>query len=473
MHDSRTKCTVCEEDVIDELQCSVCKYPIHTICALGFQPPEGFLEAENIGQFKCAPCICGTRYELIHIALDAHQKCRTDHPSPIRGRANDVDHDESELAFNQESAAVISGSSIQPTVADNSGVTPPSQTLPLPSQQTPSVTNGEAPATAVNNDTSSGRSDNAQNSHQPTHLGSGTSFITPHKLCEGKGKRLSYILNSMFQHLPDHATTIFIGDSLIHCLKKTEVDPTSDSVRIRSVGGLCVVAVVQALLRHKRKHPKIKRVVYSCGINDHLHRDKHCHEEKSRYFKALEVESARVFPNAGLSFVIPFKGMVGHSIDNTVQSDLRKLLKENSPKLKCCIPPSLVNKVDEKGIHPNVEGKKVLTNYYSKNFIPRSNRVFNQDSGRRALGVPYSAAHLPPGNQPTPVPAATHSVPENFRVPNTYQQVKSVNQDQPLSLTPGMFAREIAGAYAQMMQMWGHQPPQYPRYQAQPPWPPP
>jgi hypothetical protein len=200
-------------------------------------------------------------------------------------------------------------------------------------------------------------------------------------------------------------------------------------------------------------------VIYSLGINDFLHRGVHCFEEKPKYFKALQAESMRVFPNAELCFVLPFKGMVGNDITDMVHKDLNQLLKENAPKFRRYNPPSLRGKVDSRGIHPNAAGQKVLTDFYSRQFVTKRPSVFQQGAGRVIPGVTYAAAHHPESfrvNTPTPQPLATG------------------NQTQHVSSVPGGLAREIAEAFKQMMQSqaWGHQPYHTPNmFQA--PWPPP
>lgn len=286
-----------------------------------------------------------------------------------------------------------------------------------------------------------------------------------HNNCNEKVKKLSYTLRSLSKNLPNHATTILFGDSLTKGVDKRKLDNNSDSIRIRSVGGLCVVATVQALLQHRQTLPKIKRVVYSLGINDYLHRGNHCYEETARYFKALEVESARVFPNAVLNFVLPFKGMVGQGVTDMVQSDLQKLLKENCPKIRYYTPPNLSGKVNSDGIHPNKEGNWALTKFYGNKFVPPKPQVFNRNSGRRSQAGTFATAHLPPGNRKPPVDAAISVTPENFRVPSAHPPPATNQQCYPAQ---GGLAKEIVSAFTQVLQVWGHQPPPISRYNA--PW---
>lgn len=439
---NNTICTICQEDAIDELECTCCKYVQHYVCALGFNPPEEFKDSDQLGEYTCPVCVVGSSYELLHRALDSHRiqatepgKKRT--PSPIAITRDDTVHEED-----------------APRDADT---------------HTSRTRGGDVHATHHQQRRS--RSRNRTPDVPPRR------FIDLHADCEGKRKRLSHQLRSVLANNPNHATTLLLGDSLQKGLVKRQLDRTSDSVRIRSVGGLCVVATVQALLQQEQSIPSIKKLVFTLGINDKLHQGNHCHEESARYFKALEVESARVFPNAKINFVIPYKGMVGHDITNTVQSDLQKLLKENCPKIRVYTPPSLAGKVVNGGIHPNKFGIWELTKWYSKVFVPSSPQPFQQNSGRKAPGRPYSRAHLPT-NTPA-VGAASLRVPGPYQVktappPQQQQQQQQEQQQQQQCSPPGGLAGEIVSAFTQVMSMWGRppqQPPQINRYQGHR-WPP-
>ena len=468
-------CTVCNDDCLAELKCSQCHKLCHYVCGLGFNPVEEF-KASNLTteQFICAPCIVGSSYPLLHLALEAHSDAHS--KSSTRSRTASNVSSKSSVTSNVSSLRHIGLSPIHSDVTQ--------QTIRSHLQVThDSVPAPEDPAAAsVQNIRARSQTPppRPERTLRPADNSAGTEphpqRAPLHSNCASKSKRLSYVLRSLFNNLPDNATNVFIGDSLQKGLVKRDIDQNTDSVRIRSVGGLCVVATVHSLIQHKLTHPKIKKVVYTLGINDHLHRFNHCHEEKARYFKALEVESARVFPNATINFVIPYKGMESENITDTVQSDLQKLLRENCPNTRCLNPPNLTGKVSRGGIHPSETGTLVLTEWYSKVFVGPITRVFKRSSGRKAQGRPYSRAHLP--SDTPPINSATGEIPTHHQQaktlhPPNMSQAQHAQLSQQGPLTRGGLAGEIVTAFTQMMNMWGQQPrqPNINRYQG-PQWPP-
>lgn len=369
---------------------------------MGFSPPEEFKSTDSKSEYLCPTCIVGQSYDLLHLALDSHKSHAVNntpaagngsasstlnsHLSPITGDTRHNHLDDSHLSDDESRAGTVLVNRSAAVLANvgNSGLVPPVRTNPA---DLSSAGRGIAHAPHGDSEVIAQTNGNTPDAQQGNY-----GFIPIHPDCENKGKKLLYILNNIL-HLPSHATTLLLGDSLSHCINKRNVDSETDSFRVRSVGGLCVVAAVQALLRHKPRHNNIKRIIWSLGINDHFHRGKHCHDEKAQYFKALERESSRVFPNAIISFIIPFRGMKG--LDNEILKDLEKVLKDNCPKTKRHNPPNLKGMVDQKGVHPNNEGKKVLTDFFARNFVPHKPRVFNKNSGRKNPGNTYAAAHRP------------------------------------------------------------------------------
>ena len=296
--------------------------------------------------------------------------------------------------------------------------------------------------------------------------------------CKAKVGRFNFILRTLFNHLPDHGTTLFLGDSLQKGLKKRELDKHSGSIRIRSEGGLCVIAMVHSLLNHKEKHPQIKKVVYTIGVNDYLHRRRHCADDFASYFKALQAESHRIFPNATLHFVIPYKGMVSEDTKGAdIQPVLQKMLSENCPKIRVHVPPNLDGKLRDDGIHPSESGNIVLTKWYSKVFVPPPPRAMDRNSqsggnsGRRSQGRSYSNARPPYGP-----PSSRTSAADAGRGPPDQQQIRTRHPPQasqsqqawsrgqyiqpPGERTPAHsgLAAEIAEALTLMMDTWKYPP---------------
>ena len=190
-------------------------------------------------------------------------------------------------------------------------------------------------------------------------------FADIHEADKVRSKRLSYILNTL-KNLPDHKTTIVLGDSNHHCIVGDEVDPVYKSVAVRSFSGLCIVSAAYALQKHEHTHSNIKRAVFGLGTNDELHKDQHCEEEFVKHLKTLHSEASRVFPQAHISFILPFHGINGVTFKAT--QDLASALKVHCPSIWRCRPPSMVGKMNRGGIHINSEGKRAYTEYLMKNF---------------------------------------------------------------------------------------------------------
>lgn len=253
----------------------------------------------------------------------------------------------------------------------------------------------------VSRDSSPGVSADAQgNSAIRPNLGSadpvpGTAPL--HPSCEAKAKKLLLGLNNT-KTIPKHATTLLLGDSLVHCINKQDFD-CSDSLRVRSVGGLCISAFVRALKQRKRPLGGVKRLLLSLGVNDYLHRVDHCRDDMEEIFKAMGVEAKRVFPNASVFFVLPYKGITKVTVQD--MQELEKLVRSNCKRFKVLTPPSLVNLVSVGGVHAKKQGAKLLTEFYRK-LVPVPPKTFSQDSGRQGQFPAYSAYSAAAFDQTSP-----------------------------------------------------------------------
>ena len=441
-------CVICRGSVTDELQCAVCEYKTHYLCSLGFTISDEHKETLDFTSYKCPLCIVGSSYDLLHRALDSH-RTQSGMPSPIK-RGEPPQNNTVLENYGETVARLETSDTRGPDFTD------------FTSAQRHVTTTANAEV----------RTDQSSLPHPDA--GALPHVTSLRDSCAGRRNKLSYILRSLCQNLPDKATTILIGDSLQKGLVKKDIDRDSDTVRIRSVGGLCVYATVQALSDHRGRHPKVKKVGFTLGINDFLHRDLHAQAEYSRYIKGLQIEASRVFPNAILYFVLPYRGMFGQHVTDSVQTDLRALLKTNAPKIRVLTPPNLTGKVNDGGIHPSDAGNQALTKWYSNTFVPPSSKTapFPASSGRTSVGRPYSQAHIHPV-----LPEQSNTAPTVGRVPappthHHHHHPSSENQhpQQGLAAYNGL-ASEIVGAFTQMMSMWGHQPPQQYRLQPQQ-WPP-
>ena len=211
-------CNICEEDVHDEFQCSSCKYQQHYICALGFDPPDELKNLDTTSKFICAPCLVGSSYELLHRALDAHSKhSREKSESHLSGISR------------VESVADADAGGSDDATANELGTGDPESPRPRTSTTHSQVVE----QTGVEN------------------------FAPIHPADVARSKRLSMILNTL-KNLPDHKTTLILGDSNTHGIKGDQVDPVNGTVAARSFSGLCIVAAVHALRQHKHPYRNIK-----------------------------------------------------------------------------------------------------------------------------------------------------------------------------------------------------------------------
>ena len=192
----------------------------------------------------------------------------------------------------------------------------------------------------------------------------------PHERDITVAKKLTWILNAM-KNIPAYRSTVVIGDSNTHFANQSEIDPESRSVAVRAVSGLCVVAAALALGEYKYSYKKVKKLAWCIGPNDYLHKQHHCEADWPVHLNNLIESCARVFPNASLTFILPFSGLPSVPMEfvNQFQHHLK------SAKVKWLKPPHMKNKVQEDGVHLNQLGKKQYISFLRKHFtkIPPGN----------------------------------------------------------------------------------------------------
>ena len=310
------ECTICSGDAGDELQCSVCTHHIHYQCALGFLPPDEFKNGAGKTNYICPPCVVGTSYELLHMAINAHKNAALNQLQPQNDRDKRA-HRRTSVRDKVEEEEVISVEVTKPGDSESS----------------------ESPE-----------------HHEFAELQSGD------KTRAGKFKGALTSLKT----LTANKTTVLLGDSNTHHITDSDVDPVKRSVAVRSVGGACIPAAATAFQQHDHTYPKIKRVVLSLGTNDELHKGDHCADDWPRYVELLGTECARVFPSATITFILPFQGISGVSDD--FRKHLEHTLKSLCPSIKCCFPPSMRKKMSAGGVHINEEGRSAYVRFLQKRF---------------------------------------------------------------------------------------------------------
>lgn len=208
-----------------------------------------------------------------------------------------------------------------------------------------------------------------------------------------KSKKLTNILHTL-RNLPGHPSVLFIGDSTLTKVDGKDVDPDSDTCRVRSVGGLCINATAFALTNHKLVHRKFKRVAFILGINDCIHAHQHCIEDRTKHLKVLYREASRIFPKAQVSFVPPFQGLKG--VSKSFIDELAGDVAYACPKMELLIPPAMSRrKIGRSGIHLTKIGRSEFLGFLTAKFVVPRQRSFSLISGRRAPQPSQPVDHDP------------------------------------------------------------------------------
>ena len=226
------------------------------------------------------------------------------------------------------------------------------------------------PAVSVNlgdNDDEFGRS-NVETNGQPFTPNNDETSATAelHEADVSRSKKLSYILNS-FKNIPHHRNIAVIGDSNLHGVKESVIDSKTKQIVVRGCSGLCVPAAVHALKQYKHKYIHFKRVIWSLGTNDLLHKDQHCPDDWQCHLESLFNETKRVFPKAKIGFVMPFHGLP--SIPQSYIKFINDSVKDASPSVKRYTIPTMKKKVKGDGVHITAEGAHVFESFMKKTFL--------------------------------------------------------------------------------------------------------
>ena len=501
-------CTVCRVQVNNEFQCKRCKCQLHYTCALGFDPPDDLKGSNARGDFMCAPCIVGTDYDLLHRALEAHRRCQppqitqsedgddhvADTSAPVkspRRRARRRRKSQQHLVVRKEAINVSRGES---------------------SDEGDHSSTADSDAANIQGDADSREEAASQaGSLRSVNLVDDDDDVTMcpiNPACMTRSKRESYILNTI-KNFPDHVDTLCGGDSMLHGVDGKVIDPEG-SINVRSVGGLCVVAAVSALRRHDQCHRRIKRVIWYLGTNDFLHQSQHClevNEDKpnaqQQYLGLLDSECRRVFPEAVVTFILPFSGS-----DKVPESHIKQLsgdIKAACPRFNVCQPPSMRNKLSRDGVHLSRDGKRELVKFLQSKFAPPRAQRRNTQRGNvrntrggsdfrvtqpvspvsipqirsyaevaRARNTSYQIPRVrldsPPRNERGPVDIQQATVQQShvqgYHYPVTPGFVSVPEHSHQNALSHGQIVKEISEAleYVMRLRRQGPQPPNYPRH---------
>ena len=347
---------------------------------MGFDPPAQLKNTPDKVEYICPICVSGSTYDLLHLAIDAHK------------REWDT--------YSDASSSISLTSPQHESSGDKSHLTSPQHESSGDKSHLSSIFNGPLDTGQVDFSSSSSAPGTNATPHTRPNSETGRNTRLPelapiHQSCGTKAKTLLASLNND-KFLTKHASTLLVGDSLVHCVNKRDFE--TDTLRVRSIGCLCIPAFGSALKQRERPLVSVKRLILSVGVNNYLHRENHCTDDTSHYFKAMGDETKRVFPNASVFYVLPYKGITKISAED--RKELEKLVKTNCSNFKVFAPPSLVNKVSAGGVHPKTQGAKLLVEFYRK-LVPVPSRTFSRDSGRRSKSSTYATAAVQPPPQDT------------------------------------------------------------------------
>ena len=372
-----SECIICNVDSKEELQCSSCEYQVHYQCALGFEPlgdREHFKVFMANGKYLCPPCLVGTSYNLLHMAIDAHSKnsARTTHLQATSDRDRRAERRAStrvgstSINSSADTVAKAQDESINGGESTGEAVTPSPPPSPSASNHpsAPPESPDHIPGTEVNSATGA---DVMRLRGGPTISESGDFRTKVSQSEKRRIKRFKGMLHGL-RHLCDTIDTLIILDSNGRDIKGEDIDGKGDKIRVSAIGGLCVAATTSALKSSKVKYPQIKRLVYGLGTNDHLHAHEHPGDIEG-YLKQLNTETRKVFPNAIISFILPFSAIQG--LGEAYVKHLSTAIQKSGVGWKKLIPPNMAGKlVSPNKIHLGNQGKQSFRGWLQKLFSP-------------------------------------------------------------------------------------------------------
>ena len=200
--------------------------------------------------------------------------------------------------------------------------------------------------------------------HRTSTMRSGQSFRPVISETEFRRvKRAKGMLHGL-RHLPPTVVTLVILDSNGRDILPEDIVGSGSRVAVRSIGGLCVAALTQALKELKAQYPNIKEVYCGLGTNDHLHRGEHP-GEKTEYIKDLDREARKVFTNADFHFILPFSAI--RNLGHEYVMRLGLSIKDSRVKWRVHKSPSMKGNLQApKFVHLTKEARPVFTQWLKK-----------------------------------------------------------------------------------------------------------
>lgn len=446
-------CLICGDNSKEELRCRLCFSYLHFRCAFGsaVNNPKSQTAFKN-GEYTCPVCIIAKDNRLVLKAVSTNQKY-------LAATSNIIDFKLPQGFLSDHNVSVEESDSTTDETPD-------------PEQ----VINDAHTTDGVQELHQNLIKDNFKYFHgidgspirsQPTGE---EVHAEIHERDAKVAKTLLRILNTL-RNLPTYRSTLLISDSNGHFVKQGEVDPESRSVASRAVSGLCVVAAAEALRQYTYTYGQVKKLIWCIGPNDCIHKSDHCEADWSYHLQSLVENSARVFPNAAVTFILPFKGLprVPSEFVNEFLHQLKQLRPKVRPlKINWLTAPSMKNKVNEDGVHLNHQGKDVYLKFLRKRFTkshpgrsePRGDSQGTRHHGRNSESLQRhnSDSFRPPNS-------------DSFRLPKNASSTRSRNSE---SYDPPIMERRESfrvghTEFPPLQQQ--HPAAQNPELQRPPPWP--
>lgn len=419
-------CFLCTEvlktDPEWQLQCASCDRKLHYACGIGYaEPVKAFRISQGKQQYNCPICIVAQNYDFLHLALKQHEtKARDRNAEEVGVESVDTESQNSDSAHSQTAEA------------------PPAS--PGPGDP------GASPAPSEHGDADVTLNDGRRRSRTSTMNSGGVDFrVVVSRSEQQRIARCKKVLYNL-KNVPSSVDTVILLDSNGNNIKSEDIDGGGNKLCLRQVGGLCVSATTSALKQCRVRYPKIKKVVYGLGTNDHLHAHEHA-GERTKYIKELDHVTRKTFPNAQVHFILPFSAIEG--LGEGYTKNLAKSISVTHVGWKVHTPPSMKHKLMSPAkIHINPSGRVIFTLWLRKLFAPNPPVV----NVLNAWGMPTSTPGAP-AHAPGPSSYATALV-GNSAAPHQPPSSVGLSQAPPYN---GL-SRDVYDFVAHMMSTWRRDP---------------
>ena len=356
------ECQLCSKEAPDELVCKLCQSLLHFTCAIGTPVNNNGTWGMFKTNYTCPVCLVSHRNDLVLQAITRNQ-----HHIKISAAAAPAtdaarDHTQEQPLPNAPPPAAVDAAPppAPAAVVQNESAEEAAEAVVI-NQDVDPQGEGEVDLSIS---TISNISGSQRQRHRTSTMRSGQSFRPVVSETESRRvKRAKGMLHGL-KHLPPTAVTLVILDSNGRDIKAEDIDGSGSRVAVRSIGGLCVAALTQALKELKVQYPNIREVYCGLGTNDRLHRVEHP-GEKTEYISNLDREARKVFTNADFHFILPFSAI--RNLGHEYVMRLGQSIKDSRVKWRVHKSPSMKGNLQApKLVHLTKEARPVFTQWLKK-----------------------------------------------------------------------------------------------------------